>query len=298
MSFEHFSATFRPIIETALQDQLKVSLTDPRQELVEAMQYSLSTKAKRVRPILALATFQLFDADYTKILPLACAIEMVHTYSLIHDDLPAMDNDDYRRGQLTCHKKFGEDMAILAGDTMHTLAFEILATQLHPPFAAEAVLKTMGILAQSFGLDGMSGGQVLDLKGANGKQDITYLKQTHELKTGALIQTSITTPAILAGAGFDTLVALETYGHHLGLLFQIIDDILDVTGDKETIGKSVGKDLEQNKLTYVSLCGLEGAKQQATEQATLAKAALSLIKNNFNTAVLDSMIAYLEERNS
>ncbi|MFA5878876.1 MAG: polyprenyl synthetase family protein [Candidatus Margulisiibacteriota bacterium] len=253
------------------------TVLDPRSILKEAMIYSLTAKSKRVRPLLVVLVFLLFEkeTELYKILPLAGAIEIIHTYSLIHDDLPSMDNDDFRRGQLTCHKKFGEDMAILAGDTLNTFAFELISKELIKSFPAEKVLQVVLELSKALGICGMAGGQVLDLRSELGPRDEAYLTKTHHLKTGALLKVCFTLPGILAGASEEELAKLADLGETIGLLFQIKDDILDVVQEKNILGKSAKKDLAQNKLTYVTLLGLEKAREKAESEDQKAKKILA-----------------------
>ncbi len=293
--FDCFCDTYKPLIESRLLSELIFSFEDPRTVLEEAMRYSLSAKAKRIRPLIILAVFFLYQDSIEKIMPVVVATEMIHTYSLIHDDLPAMDNDDYRRGQLTCHKKFGEDVAILAGDTLNTLAFEILATQLPRHYSAEATIKTIQLLSKACGVHGMSGGQVLDLFGAKHTHNATALEQIHRLKTGAMIHASVMIPAFLECSDNTQLHYLDQFGHQLGLLFQIVDDILDVVGEQELLGKTIGKDLAQNKLTYVHFYGLEEAKKMAKKELEKARKTLEAL-NTPSSALLLDLLQYIGNR--
>ena len=295
-----------PIIEDGLRmafsgknDSEKLCcFEDPRQILLEAMQYSLYASAKRVRPLLCFAVFLMYKPkeELNKILPLALAIEMIHTYSLIHDDLPAMDNDDFRRGLPTCHKKFGEDVAILAGDTLNTFVWELIAQELPKYFSGEKVLLVIQEFAQALGLIGMAGGQMLDLKAPEQKRDLEYLLKMHNLKTGALLKAAVVLPAKIIGIDNSELQPLEVFGEKIGLLFQIVDDLLDVIGTKENIGKSLKKDLEHNKLTYVTFWGVEKTKEIAKIEAQEAIFSLNKL-NNKNTAVLEDLIEYILHRN-
>ncbi len=294
MNFEAFSQHYKPLIESALYTYLKVEYPDSRQLLADAILYSATAKAKRVRPLLCLASGLMYKEEVLPLMPLACGIEMVHAYSLIHDDLPAMDNDDYRRGQLTCHKKFGEDIAILAGDVLITYAFELISARLSPPYAPGKVLELIRRLAVSFGSAGMAGGQVLDLKVSPRDFNLEALKQIHSLKTGAVITASLVLPAFLEDAPAEELAGLTTFGDHLGLLFQITDDILDVVGTSEEIGKSPQKDIQQNKLTYVTLLGLEAANDYARSEAESALDALRGLRRN--TTILEGIVHYITMR--
>ena len=287
------------LIEQTIKNETdRFNFSDQRQILKQACEYSLSAKAKRIRPLLVILSFLLFkeEKDLHQILPLAIAIEIIHTFSLIHDDLPSMDNDDFRRGQPTCHKKFNEAVAILAGDTLNTLAFEILAKDLKPYFSAEKILLIIEQLAGSTGLFGMVGGQILDMQAAKADKSADYLMLMHSLKTGALLKASVTLPAILCNATEKEIETLGKFGANIGLLFQIIDDILDVTQNKETLGKSVGKDIIQNKLTYVTLWGIEKAKLKAEKEYQNAKNSLEEIKY-LNPTLLNNLLEYIYKRN-
>ena len=248
------------LVETALDKS--VPLTYP-EKIYEAMRYSLLAGGKRLRPILCLATCEMTGGTIDMAMPTACAMEMIHTMSLIHDDLPAMDNDDFRRGQPTNHKVYGEDMAILAGDGLLAYAFEYIAanTQNVPP---ERVLRVIAHLGRAVGAAGLVGGQVVDLE-SEGKTDISLetLQYIHKHKTGALLEACVVCGAILAGASAADLQRLSRYAHNIGLAFQIIDDILDVTATTEQLGKTAGKDLTAQKVTYPSLWGLEESRKQA-----------------------------------
>lgn len=252
----------RLIVESALDSSLVIG--NPA-KIYEAMRYSLLAGGKRLRPILCLATCELMGGSLEMALPTACALEMIHTMSLIHDDLPAMDNDDYRRGKLTNHKVFGEDIAILAGDGLLAYAFEYVATETRnvPPLQ---ILEVIARLGRTVGATGLVGGQVLDLESA-GKPDISVetLGFIHTQKTGALLETSVVSGAVLAGAKAEDIAKLARYAQNIGLAFQIIDDVLDITATKEELGKTAGKDLQAQKATYPSLWGIEGSRQQAQQ---------------------------------
>jgi geranylgeranyl diphosphate synthase type II len=233
--------------------------------LAEAMRYSLLGGGKRLRPILALMAAEACGADPNSAMPAACALEMVHTYSLIHDDLPSMDDDDLRRGRPTCHKAFDEATAVLAGDALLTLAFEVLAREIRP---AEAAARCVLALAEGAGPSGMVGGQMADLQ-AEGRLDanLAELEAIHRRKTGALLRSSLKMGAIVAGADEAILDALDVYGHAVGLAFQIVDDLLDVQGDEAKLGKRVNKDHGLGKWTYPGLLGLEGSRRHARRLA-------------------------------
>jgi farnesyl diphosphate synthase len=259
----------RAEIEGALQRILPPEDGDPK-GLAAAMRYSTLAGGKRIRPVLALLAAEV--AGRGTVLPprgelaeAASALELFHTYSLIHDDLPCMDDDSLRRGKPTCHVVFGEAVALLAGDTLQTLGFEVLATRPAGEAWASRRVAAVAMAARAIGLDGMAGGQALDLAATNAPvaaDPPALLRRIHALKTGKLLQASVELGAILGGAPPELLAAAGRYGGSLGLLFQIADDILDVTQESATLGKTAGKDAEQHKLTYPNLFGLDGAKKE------------------------------------
>jgi geranylgeranyl diphosphate synthase type II len=259
----------RELVDRALE-QLRFSPALPTVGLEEAMRYSLLAGGKRVRPVLALATARALGADPERFLPAACAIELIHTYSLIHDDLPAMDDDDLRRGKPTSHVKFGEDVAILAGDGLFAEAVRIFAEQPGPP---ERVLAALAELSAATGVDGMVGGQFVDVAGE--ARDAAALRDLHALKTGRLIEASVGVVAVLEGLPEPETIPYRRFAGELGVLFQIVDDILDVTGSDERLGKPSGSDERHGKITYVSLFGLDRARQLAAESHVKAKDALA-----------------------
>jgi len=239
----------------------------------QAMRYSVIGGGKRIRPVLVLATAEAAGGKCEDVLPAACALELIHAYSLIHDDLPAMDDDDYRRGRPSNHKVFGEAGAILAGDALLTHAFFLLADlKAQKP---EAVLRVINEIAYNAGSCGMIGGQVVDTCQEGGLDQFQALDYIHRHKTGALYRVAVRVGAILAGAPEAMIERLTDYGDKLGLLFQIVDDILDVEGDKDKLGKPIGSDEKNKKLTYPQLFGLEESKQKAKQAAEQATAALS-----------------------
>ncbi|MHB8063067.1 MAG: polyprenyl synthetase family protein [Ruminiclostridium sp.] len=259
MNFKEKQAYFVGIIEGNLAKS--ITIENPYYpKLKEAMQYSLMAGGKRLRPVLALATAEMFGKELHEVLAYACSIEMIHTYSLIHDDLPAMDNDDYRRGKLTNHKVFGEAMAILAGDALLNMAYE---NMLKDALASDnsRKLRAMSIIAEYAGALGMIGGQVIDLDSEGKSVDSDKLKAMHSLKTGALIKAPIESAAIICGADAKELKLLSSYATNLGLAFQIKDDILDVEGSIEDMGKSPGSDALCEKSTYVTMYGLDKSKK-------------------------------------
>jgi geranylgeranyl diphosphate synthase, type II len=253
-------------------DALRFSEGPRTAGLEEAMRYSLLAGGKRVRPVLALATARAVGRDPASVLPAAAAIELIHTYSLIHDDLPAMDDDVLRRGRPTSHVKFGEDVAILAGDGLFAEAMKLFATRQEGEPAR--VLAALGELAEAAGVSGMVGGQYVDIK-ESADLDAEGLRQLHALKTGRLIGASIRIPLLIAGISEDATMPYRRFADELGLLFQIVDDILDVTGTDEELGKPHGSDERHGKLTYVSTFGLDRARELAAESYTRAREALA-----------------------
>ena len=259
----------RSLVDSAL-GQLSFSQAEATAGLEEAMRYSLLAGGKRVRPVLALATARALGVDPERFLPVASAIELIHTYSLIHDDLPAMDDDELRRGLPTSHVKFGEDVAILAGDGLFAEAVRLFCQQ---PGDPARVLAAMGELAGATGVDGMVGGQYVDVVGK--EEDAAGLRALHALKTGRLIAASVSVVLILEGLGEPETIPYRRFAGELGVLFQIVDDILDVTESDEQLGKPHGSDERHGKLTYVSLFGLERARELAAESHAKATAALA-----------------------
>lgn len=294
-SFTDLKTHYTPIIDSALRASIS-PVHDQRRIIVDAVLHSINAGGKRIRPLLSIASSLLLSTSVDSILPFATAVELLHTYSLIHDDLPAMDDDDFRRGQPTCHVKFGEDIAILAGDLLHVIAFELLSNP-NDHISAQHQLSSIAYVSKAIGNEGMIGGQVLDLKHSSGVSNFDTLKSIHHKKTGALIELSVIGPAILHGSTPLVLNGLSQLGQHLGLLFQITDDILDEIGTKEEIGKSPGKDKEQNKLTYTTLFGLQKAKQMAKDEAEQAKQTLESFKSSY-TPVFITLIDYLLKRSS
>lgn len=281
-----------PVIENKLNELLPES-GERYSSAVNAMRYSLLSGGKRIRPILLLEFYSLFGGRAEGALNFAAAIEMIHTYSLIHDDLPCMDNDDMRRGRPSCHKAFGYDTALLAGDALLTHAFFAAANAADIP--PERVSRAISVLAQKAGIYGMVGGQVMDLdfekNGANGEElTAMYIK-----KTSCLLEAAAMCGAVLAGADEETVKKAEEYAENLGLAFQITDDILDCTADEKTLGKPIGSDKKNGKTTFVTLFGLDGAKQKA---ALLTKKAEDIL-NGFSgdTSYLNELTEYLLNRN-
>ncbi|AKS38858.1 farnesyl-diphosphate synthase [Anoxybacillus gonensis] len=246
------------------------------QTIKEAMLYSLQAGGKRIRPLLLLSTLQAFQKPVHIGLPTACALEMIHTYSLIHDDLPSMDNDDLRRGKPTNHKVFGEANAILAGDALLTYAFQVVADD--EAISPDVKVRLISELAKAAGPEGMVGGQVADLEGEGKTISLQQLEYIHRHKTGKLLQYSVRAGAILGEATEQQLTLLTTFADHLGLAFQIRDDILDIEGDEQKIGKKVGSDIENDKSTYPSLLTLDGAKKKLHDHMKEARKLLDEAK--------------------
>ena len=241
-----------------------------------AMRYSLGIGGKRIRPVLVLEFCRLCGGDINKALPFAAAIEMIHTYSLIHDDLPCMDDDDMRRGMPSCHKKYGEEYALLAGDGLLTRAFGMIAESDIAQESPEVAIKAIAELSRLAGADGMIGGQVVDLRNENNPCSLDVLQTMDSLKTGALIRCSALLGVISAKGSENQREAAVTYADNLGHAFQIVDDILDVTSDEATLGKPIGSDSENEKSTYVSLLGLAKSAEYAEELTETAKKALNI----------------------
>lgn len=245
------------------------------QRLYEAMNYSVFAGGKRLRPVLMLSACDAVGGYIDDALPFACAIEMIHTYSLIHDDLPAMDNDDYRRGALTCHKKFDEGLAILAGDCLLNYAFEIMLNEVYKRNDRKYALAAK-LISQYSGTQGMIVGQVVDIESENKKIDDKTLMFIHDNKTGGLIKAALMAGAVIGGADEDQISSFEKIGYNMGIAFQIKDDILDVTATQEVLGKPVFSDEKNNKITYVSLYGLKSAQE---DYMTLSEGAVRLIED-------------------
>jgi geranylgeranyl diphosphate synthase type II len=278
--------------DEALEALIPTATTVPA-SIHGAMRHSVFAGGKRLRPVLAIqAAAAVAGSIPVGIGKLGAALEMLHTYSLIHDDLPALDNDDLRRGKPTCHVVFGEAIAILAGDALQTQAYEVLATLECPP---AAIVEIIRLIAQATGtVDGMIGGQVLDLEGEHQKATPAMVEAIHRAKTGALIRVSIVTGGIFAGATPEQVVRLDTFGRKAGLAFQIIDDVLDVTQDSEQLGKTAGKDLASDKATWPAVFGLEQSRQDADRLVTEAFAALETFGPNADG--LRAVARYLVER--
>lgn len=262
------------LIDTALDSCLK---SEENEKIYEAMRYSVFAGGKRLRPVIMIMTAKMLGGTPETVMPFACAMEMIHTYSLIHDDLPSMDNDDLRRGKPTSHKMFGEAVAVLAGDALLTKAFETAASYNVAGVCKKKVLRAMSVLAKAAGADGMIAGQVIDIDSVN--EDEQLLKKLHSLKTGALIRASGVIGAILSGADEEQIKAVDDFCNNIGIAFQIQDDILDVISSEEELGKPIGSDAENGKSTYITLFGKEQAEKMAAEYTKKAVDALSAFKN-------------------
>ena len=281
------------VIDTSLDAYLTVSDV-PQKEIYDAMRYSVFARGKRLRPMLMWECARMLGGSWETVRPFACALEMIHTYSLIHDDLPAMDNDDLRRGLPTNHIKFGEAMAILAGDALLNKAFEIVSGYEHKDLSR--AMRAINVLAASSGTEGMIGGQVVDLAAEGKDISLSELQYIHLLKTGAIIRSACVIGGILAGADDDELRAIDEYAKNLGIAFQIRDDILDVTGSEEELGKPIGSDAEQDKNTYVKLIGQWRSLELVNEFSYKAKAALARFGDRAD--MLIKITDYLITRNN
>ncbi|MGB0858977.1 MAG: (2E,6E)-farnesyl diphosphate synthase [Pseudoalteromonas spongiae] len=264
------------------------------EKLVAACRYSLLNGGKRLRPILVYLTGELFNADNADLDRIACAIECIHSYSLVHDDLPAMDDDELRRGRPTCHIAYDEATAILVGDALQCLAFETITESQFNGTTVNNQLKIVNTLANASGLLGMCGGQALDIAATDSVITLTQLEQVHKLKTGALLKSAIKMGALAGNANELEIAALARYAEAIGLAFQVQDDILDVEGDTHTLGKPQGSDIEANKATYPALLGIEGAKDKARNLVNQAINALSEI--DADTGRLKAIAEYIIAR--
>jgi geranylgeranyl diphosphate synthase type II len=290
-NLDAFLASRTASVNAALDDFLPSEKTKPA-TIHKAMRYSLFAGGKRMRPALVLAAAAACDGKETDAMPLACAVECIHTYSLIHDDLPAMDNDDYRRGKLTNHKVFGEGIAVLAGDALLTQAFEIAAqAKAWPRYSHRDLILEV---AKASGSLQLIAGQVADLEGEGKKTSVAQLKYIHERKTSALLCCSTRLGGMSANCSAAQLQALTDFGYHVGLAFQVIDDILDVTQTSEKLGKTAGKDTKAQKATYPSIVGLEKSRKIATELTDKAFAALKPFKGR--ATALEALAEFLLKR--
>jgi geranylgeranyl diphosphate synthase, type II len=292
MTIKEYLKKQSALIDAELDKYLSGPTPAPR--LCEAMRYSVMNGGKRLRPVLLLAVTEALGGNIRQGLPVACALEMIHSYSLIHDDLPAMDNDDLRRGKPTCHKKYDEATAILAGDALQCYTYKVLAAGCREAKVAEKKILDLIIqLGTASGALGMAGGQMLDLQAEKKPITLEELTLIHRLKTGALLSFAVEAPAILFSVQPKTAQALQIYGESIGLAFQIKDDILDQEGSADSLGKTPGKDLSSGKATFVKLLGLAEAKKRLAEETAKAKAAAEQLTNG--TRLLE-LAQYLIER--
>lgn len=274
MGFAEETKAYREMIESALSGYIAVC--GAPEQLKDAMEYSLKAGGKRLRPVLTLYVCDMLGGDVQRALPFACALEMIHTYSLIHDDLPCMDDDDFRRGRPSSHKVFGEANAVLAGDGLLSYAFDIMLKMMQKDFTPNALNAAIAV-SRGAGVRGMVAGQVIDLASETADDPgIDQLRFIQDNKTAAMIKAAVLAGAYMAGGDEAQLDALSRYGAAYGVLFQMTDDILDVEGDFEGMGKTLGKDQQENKLTYISLYGLDKAKEIARETADEAIAAVDI----------------------
>jgi geranylgeranyl diphosphate synthase type II len=293
MTFGDYLERQRAAVDTALEAILPRP-EGPAARLLEAMRYAVFSGGKRLRPVLALASYEAFGGSGSELLAPAAALELVHTYSLIHDDLPAMDDDDLRRGRPTVHKAFGEAEAILAGDALLTLAFEVVATLPEGDRVGSRRAAAVACLARGAGCSGMVGGQLADLEGERKTLAVPALEWIHRHKTGALLRASVEIGALHAGASPEDLAAIARYGESVGLAFQIADDVLDRTSSAKALGKTPGKDEKSGKATYPALLGLDASRREAQRLVDVARAEIpARVKE---PAVLEALARYAIDR--
>jgi geranylgeranyl diphosphate synthase type II len=293
INLKSYLVSKRKIINEYIEETLYSSSKST--PIVSAMKYSLMAGGKRLRPILCMSAAEAVGEKSDIVLPVACALEMIHTYSLIHDDLPSMDNDNMRRGKPTCHINFDESTAILAGDALLTLAFKMLSSSKIKNEDHKKLLKISGIIADASGHKGMIEGQMLDISSEGTVLSIEELEKMHNLKTGALIEASVYSGAIIGGGTNEQISSLRIYAGKIGLAFQVADDILNVDGDPEIMGKAVGTDTHRNKSTYPSVLGLEKSKIFAEDLVYSALKAIETFDNNAEP--LRVIARYIIERN-
>lgn len=294
MNFEEYASPRIAVVEEGLDRALPPETMRP-QQLHRAMRYSALAPGKRVRPLLCIAAAEACGANAEQVLPTACALECIHAFSLIHDDLPALDDDDLRRGRPTCHVAFGEATAILAGDALFALAFQLIAEN-RACAPDEAVGRVLALISEASGTGGMVGGQVVDLEAEQHEADEETVEYIYERKTGALILASVVSGGVLAGADAQTLCLLADYGSLVGRAFQAADDVLNVVGDVTKIGKPVGSDAARHKATYVALYGVEGARERSR---SLTRAAIGKLQSLGSKAdPLRILAEYVVERTS
>lgn len=293
-SFSQQMKAYQQRVDDALLLKLP-AYTNNRTNLQAAMKYAATNGGKRIRPVLTYATGRALGVEINRLDTPACAVEMMHAYSLVHDDLPAMDDDDLRRGKPTCHKQFDEATAILAGDALQALAFTILAKNDDVHLASDNKLQMISVLGAASGAEGMAEGQAIDLEAVGKMLKLTELEDMHRHKTGALIRASVQLAALCSADVTDSVrTRLDDYAAAVGLSFQIVDDILDVVGDTETLGKSQGADIARNKPTYPALLGLDGAQQHAHDMHNTACQSLEGLGESFDE--LRALSAYVLSR--
>lgn len=292
-NLEKYFLEKKSLIDNALQTRWVLPKDTDPESLHKSMQYSLFAPGKRIRPILVMASAETLGIPVEDVLPIAACLEMIHVFSLVHDDLPAMDDDDLRRGQPTNHKVFGEAMAILAGDALLADAFIPLTELNSDKYSPKNILKLIQEIAKATSTHGMIAGQVIDLESEGKKITLERLKKLHRHKTGALIRIAVESPAILTGASTETLAQLTAYGNAIGLAFQIADDILDIEGGEE-LGKDIGSDIAKGKSTYPSLMGIDNAKKEA--QKALNTALESLAQFGDKSLVLQQIAHFIVTR--
>lgn len=287
---------FANIYKRLLEDELQqlIEHLDAPPVIKESMYYSLNAGGKRIRPLLLFATLEAFGVDPKRGLYAAAAIEMIHTYSLIHDDLPSMDNDDLRRGKPTNHKVFGDAVATLAGDALLTYSFEVIGKIPEAYVLPETKIKLIIEMAKAAGTEGMVGGQVADMNGEGKSLTLEELEYIHTHKTGKILSFCVAAGALLSGANKKELNDLSVFAHHLGLAFQIRDDILDIEGNEELIGKPIGSDTDNQKSTYPSLLSMDGAKKALSDHIQIAKD--YLLKTNLKTNILTEITELVASR--
>jgi len=293
MTLEAYIACQQKRVDQALDRVLPQESENPS-TIHRAMRYSVFAGGKRVRPLLAIAAADVITPDAPGIETAACSLELIHTYSLIHDDLPALDNDDLRRGRPTCHKVFGDAMAILAGDSLLTLAFEVLSKLDAPAERRVELVRELSTASGTVG--GMIGGQVNDIEGEQQTPTADLLESIHRAKTGALLRASVRMGAIYAGASSAELDALTRFGEHIGLAFQIVDDVLDVEQSSEALGKTAGKDAKQQKITFPAVYGIEKSREMAEQECTGAHRALAMFGDRSRR--LSEMADFIVHRNT
>lgn len=296
ISLDEYLKGRKKIVDEALDRYLPGEDTFPS-SIFKSVRYSVFAGGKRIRPILCMGSAEAVGGNIEEVLPVACALELIHTYSLIHDDLPVMDDDDYRRGKLTNHKVFGEDIAILAGDALLTEAFRLMSKK---EFAGKTppdrLLSVISDISEAAGFLGMVGGQIVDIQSEGKKVGEETLNYIHTHKTGAMITTSIRAGAIISGAGNNEIDALSDYGRHIGLAFQIADDILDVEGNQETLGKDIGSDRKRGKVTFPAIFGMEKSRKKARDLVN--KALADIAQFDSRAEPLRMIATYIIERSS